>query len=135
MRVKIDAPQIVHEAIDGEVVVVNFKNGRYYSLEHVAAEVWDAIARGTSVPVIIERLTHRYEADPDEIARRVNEFVNILLKEGLVVSSNGVAEEPAAVRPDLVTGTRRPFQPPVAVLYNDMEGLLLIDPVHNAEDP
>src|SRR5205823_3881894 len=98
MRVKIDSPQIVHEAIDGEVVVVNFKNGRYYSLEHVAAEVWDAIAQGASVPIIIERLTHRYEGGHAEIARGVNEFVGILLKEGLVVASNGVPEDAVVVR-------------------------------------
>jgi len=135
MRVTIDAPQIVHEAIDGEVVVVNFKNGRYYSLENVAAEVWDGIAQGASVPSIIKQLTQRYEGDLAQIVQGVNDFVSILLKEGLVVATNGVAEAAVPVRPDLVNGSRRPFQPPAVVLYNDMEGLLLIDPVHNTEDP
>ena len=135
MRVKIDSPQIVHEAIDGEVVVVNFKNGRYYSLEKVATEVWDAIAQGASIPSIIAQLAERYEGDRADIERAVNDFVSILVKEGLVVVSNGGADAAVVVPRPAPGAGRPPFQPPTVVLYNDMEGLLLIDPVHNAEDP
>ena len=90
------------------------------------------------MPDIIEYLAARYEGEHTEIARGVNDFVSMLLKEGLVVLADGLGSNPAVYSGPVTnsdTGGRQPFQAPVLVLYNDMEGLLLIDPVHDAKEP
>ncbi len=135
MRVTIDSPQIVHEAIDGEVVIVNFKNGRYYSLESVAAVVWDCLVQGMAVPDIVGHLAARYAGGGAAIADGVNSFVGVLLKEGIVVPADeaeGSAELPRLLANGNGSHDRPAFQPPAVTCYNDMEGLLLIDPVHDA---
>jgi hypothetical protein len=138
MRVTIDSPQIVHEAIDGEVVIVNFKNGRYYSLENVGAVVWDCLARGMTLPAIVAHLEARYEGDGAAITEGVNTFVTVLLKEGIVVPADDAgapADSPHPPAPKNGASDRPAFQPPAVTCYNDMEGLLLIDPVNDAGGP
>ncbi|MEI6331186.1 MAG: hypothetical protein WCP16_18235 [Pseudanabaena sp. ELA645] len=43
MKFKINTPNVVHELIDGEVIIVNLKKGDYYSLLSTSAKIWTGI--------------------------------------------------------------------------------------------
>ena len=49
----IDAANIMHEVIDGEVVVVNLENGTYYSLDGVGADLWVRLADGSTLEALV----------------------------------------------------------------------------------
>ena len=62
---RIKEPSVCHEVIDGEVVVVDFDSGDYYSMVGSAALIWGALANGASIEQVWARLGL---TDPD--ARR-----------------------------------------------------------------
>jgi hypothetical protein len=137
LKVAIRSAEIVHEMIDGEVVIVNFTSGRYYSLENTGGEVWQFIGEGLPVEVIADRLANRYEGDKAEIKQAVESFVNVLMNEGIVQRTsedNGTGAQAVAEstsdRPS--TPVAKKFELPTVTFYNDMEGLLLLDPAFGA---
>ena len=47
------SPNIIHDIIDGEAVIVNMENESYYSIDSVDAVVWDCIEKGMSISQIV----------------------------------------------------------------------------------
>jgi len=39
-------PDVVHETIDGETVIVNLENGIYYSLRNSGVDMWNLLEAG-----------------------------------------------------------------------------------------
>ena len=50
--------------LQGEVVILNFKNGEYYGLNAVGARIWNLIRQPKSVNEILNVLLQEYEAAP-----------------------------------------------------------------------
>ena len=44
---EINAPDVVHEVIDGEAIMINMTTGSYYSLDGVGAAVWEIPPAGS----------------------------------------------------------------------------------------
>lgn len=129
---RIDAANIMHEIIEGEVVVVNLENGAYYSLDAVGAELWERLTAGSTLEAMVDDVAARYDADRTIVAHGVSEFLRHLANEKLVVAAagNGLAH-PSSVAPD---APKRAYADPVLHKYTDMEELLLVDPIHEVED-
>jgi len=81
MKFKINTPNIVHELIDGEVIIVNLKQGDYYSLLNTSAEIWTEIEREQSSAQIVAQLTQHYQEEPEIIAQGVQLFIDQLIEE------------------------------------------------------
>ena len=135
-------PNVIHEVIDGEAVIVNLKNGTYYSIDKVGAELWDYIDKGFSVPTIIERLQARYVGSPESISQSVEKLITQFQSENLIVPKNGGHAEDAATNGmeqkasgnGEETEEKLPFEEPKLEKYSDMEDLLLLDPIHDVEE-
>ena len=132
MRCEINKEDIVHECLDGEVVIVNLKNGRYYSLVETASQVWSGIVSG-SCSWQIERELRQQFCDPEAlISPSLSGFLREMEEEGLL---RLVAQDP----PDLPAPTcseaeAPPYRPPVLNKHTDMESLLLLDPIHDVSE-
>jgi hypothetical protein len=129
---RVNGPDVVHETIDGEVVVVNLKNGTYYSTEHSGTDIWSGIERGLSLKNIICALKSRYSGPPDEIEAGVELMLSQLLQEKLIVA----CEQPSdAAGSEWLAATQvTRFEAPVIQKYTDMEELLALDPIHEVGD-
>ena len=44
-RVRVNGPDVMHETIDGEVIVINLTSGNYYSVRGVGADIWSRDCR------------------------------------------------------------------------------------------
>ena len=125
--------QVLHETIDGEVIVIDLGTGTYYSLRGTAAEVWGLVVRfpGVAASELAHVLAARYGNGTGDIEAAVAQFVSALHDEGLLQALNGTAPattvEPSAASNGEPAGT---FAPPVLEKYTDMQDLVLIDPVH-----
>jgi hypothetical protein len=126
-------PDVVHETIDGETVIVNLENGIYYSLRESAVDVWGLIEAGANLDEITSVMTDRYEGSAEVMREAVTELLLSLQREGLVeVSSTkrpGSQTSPAAQ-----AGKKRKFEVPLLEKYSDMQQLLLLDPVHEVDE-
>ena len=131
----INAPAVVSEIIDGEVVIMNLTSGNYYSSDQVGAVIWGWIEAGKTFRDIEQGLALRYAAGAEDLTATLTAFVDRLLEEKLVreialgptpVADNGHALNGAA-------GGER-FVAPALHVYTDMQDLLLLDPIHDVDE-
>ncbi len=127
-RFQVNAPQIAHETIDNETIVIDFESGIYYSLREVANQVWIWLATGATVAEIVDWTVAHYTGDRAEIEQSVELFVTALLRESLIAK----AEKSSTVAPPQ-SETKQPFVVPILEQYTDMQDLLLLDPIHEVD--
>lgn len=130
-RYHIDSENVMHETIDGEVVIVNLETGTYYAFDGTGEFIWNRLCSGgASLADIIGDVRGRYTGDDGDIVEGVTRFFQALQKEKLLVAGEGgdATADPAAPAPDM-TG----FSRPQLNIYTDMEALLLADPIHEVE--
>ena len=129
---QVNTPKVSHENIDGQIMVINFDTGAYYTLQAAALTVWDQLVHGATLEDLVAAVSGAYRGDTAEIRRTVEAFLDELLREDLVVQRAGVAAapRPAATAP----ATPVPFTPPQLDKYTDMQDFLLADPVHDTDE-
>jgi hypothetical protein len=80
-RYRINSQKIAAETIEGEVVIVNFVNGNYYSLNNLAADVWNWLVDAHTVTEIVAHLRTVF---PEMDGHTIDDFVNALVKDDLL---------------------------------------------------
>lgn len=125
-RFRINAENVVHETIDGEVIAIDLGSGSYYSLSGSAPVVWELLETGAAAAEIGAALAARYAAEPGTIEAAVEDLLTRLRENGLIVVAETAVPpqvpEPAEQRGDFVA--------PVFELYTDMKDYFLLDPIH-----
>ena len=130
-RFRVKSPNVMHETIEGEVIVIDLTTGSYYSLRDAGAEIWHSIEQGTDEAEIDDGLQDRYEAPREEIVAAVGRFLDELAGEGLIEPSEGAPAAPSApAAPAQRVNGRVPFVAPLIEKHSDMQDLILLDPVH-----
>ncbi|WAT18945.1 PqqD family peptide modification chaperone [Aurantiacibacter sp. MUD11] len=125
---KIKSEDLIHENVNGEAIVLSIKTGTYYNLEGSAADIWAALEKGASISQLVELMQRRY--DPvAEMQQDITDFLDRLIKENLV-------QEVADALPpeDLGQKASSAWQKPELVIYEDLQELLTIDPIHDVTD-
>ena len=124
-------PAVVDEMIDGEVVVIDLRSGSYYSLVESAAVIWALLAAWPTHDEVAASLGRVYTADPEQCFAASGAFLDVLVAEGLVVQLDGGEGRDAG--PDLpkVAG---PLPEPRLEKFDDMQQLILLDPVHEIDE-
>jgi hypothetical protein len=136
MKFKINTSNIVHELIDGEVIIVNLKQGDYYSLLNTSAEIWTEIERGQSSAQVVAQLTQNYQEEPEIIAQGVQLFIEQLIEEGIITELAGDIQENEIISHGFGNNSidKPPFEMPKLSKYTDMEDLLALDPIHEVDE-
>ena len=132
VHMRVNAPQVIHESIDGEVIIINLTTGNYYSTKGSGADVWDLIEQspGLTSGDVVDALELRFDASVEALAPAVDAFVTSLRAEGLVVDTEaGIV---ASERPPLPHGSAA-FIAPMLEKFTDMQDLVLLDPVHEVD--
>jgi hypothetical protein len=121
-------PWITHEHLDDQVIMINLETGAYFALEATAADCWSALVGGAAFDDIVSYVVRRYDVDESSAARDVDVFIDALTAEGLVQRST----EPTIPLADDGTITpRAAYRAPVIEKHDDLEELLLLDPIHD----
>jgi hypothetical protein len=130
---KVNAPAVVAEIIDGEAVIMDLASGHYFSTRHVGCDIWRGVERGLTRSSIARTLVARYEVDESAAGAAVDMFVRDLLERNLVVEVSASAGNGDAPEAESAAARRRDFAPPVLEAYSDMEEMLLLDPIHDVD--
>lgn len=117
-------PQCSADDFDGEIVAINLDTGIYYSIKDTAALVWHDLVDGHSVEALLDRLR-----DDADMQAAVSRFVDELLSSGLMRLSTDLSEPTSSPR----IASALPMAAPVLEPFGDMQDLLLLDPVHEAD--
>ena len=127
-RLCIGGPSVVHETIEGEVIIVDLDKGLYFSTDGVGASVWAMIVAGRSADEILLWANDALDAG-EGVVVDVAAFLDELRENELV---REVAEMPEADF-DLPAAPAT-YEKPTLHVYADMEELLLLDPIHDVSD-
>ncbi|MBW4576543.1 MAG: PqqD family protein [Aphanothece sp. CMT-3BRIN-NPC111] len=133
----INSPKVVHETIDGEVVIINLEEGTYYSLVKVGADIWNAVERRISFGDLIEEIQMRYSGDKEEIEESVKALIKELQQEELIISNDVSSTQENSFSVEIKTSDnleKIKFEIPKLEKYTDMQDLLLLDPIHEVEE-
>lgn len=123
-------PEIVHEAVDGEVIAIDLANGSYYSLAGSGPVVWELLGHGAGEAEVAEALAARFDGDEGEIGKAVAKLFDDLREHALVVAVEGEGAGPPPAAPN---GERTPFEAPRFEPYDDMKDYFLLDPIHEVD--
>jgi hypothetical protein len=128
-------PNVIHETIDGETIIIDLANGTYYSLVGAGPTIWDAITAGATTAGVVERALEAFEADRAEITPAVEAFLQELENQELIaVTDNGAGAAPVTGERASTPTERLPFVAPRLETYTDMQDIILLDPVHKVDD-
>lgn len=123
------AGNVISQIIEGEAVVINLDNGCYFTFNASGTDIWAGVESGADVDGIVDLLQRRYRIPSHDALGATCQFIETLDREGLVVDDGlgGVAVvadlDPAA-----------PFDDPSMQKFEDMQDLILLDPVHEVDD-
>ena len=135
---KINTPQVVHETIDGETILLNLDRGIYYSLNDTGTVLWALIENNYPTRQIIENLISHWEVSAEIIDSAINNFLEQLVAEGLVlpIQMGPVENMPNPIETILSSlgGKKTDFSKPLLSKYTDMKDLLVLDPIHDVDD-
>jgi len=131
--IRVKTENIVHQTIDGEVVLINLLTGHYFSIEGAGTAIWERISLGTTRMELQKLLESSYEGQPAELEAGLSRFLADLLEEGMIEYGSADSNEPLVPNSveSLSPATRQPFAAPVLNVYTDMKDFLLLDPIHD----
>jgi hypothetical protein len=126
-RFELNAPSVIGEAVDGEVMVMNLRDGIYYSVAGAAATIWPALTGGAALDAVAAAAQSATHVPLDRIAADLDAFVARLCEEGVLrPAGNGAASPADALRfADIAD-----YQGFVFERFDDMRAMLILDPVH-----
>jgi hypothetical protein len=121
-----DRPSVIDEVFDGEAVVVHLGTGSYYALNAAATQVWELVREGTTPSRLVETVSER---SGEEAGRLASSFLGELIEEKLLVA----CDEADVVDSRQMAGDGREAWrgPPELRRFDDLQELLLVDPIHD----
>ena len=132
-RFRVNSPRVMHETIEGEVILIDLETGSYYSLREAGAEIWGWIESGATEGQIVEALAQAYEGAPEEMGSAARALLEELRREGLIEPAGAEANGSLPGGPSVGAGARAAFRAPVLEKHTDMQDLILLDPVHDVD--
>lgn len=120
---KLNDRKAVSETLEGETMIIHLETGSYYSLNPAASVIWELILAGHGTIEILAYAARRYDGFTEDDVRS---FIESLVTDGLIVRSE-------AASPDLPEwdGSRESALAPAFERYDDMQEMLLADPIHD----
>lgn len=130
-RYRTNEPDVIYQQFDEELVAIYLPTGSYHSLNDAAGHVLLTLGQtGATLDEVVDALSAKYDAPAETIGSDVRAFVERLTCESLIVKSNAAAPAiaPAAPSPQ---AERLPYVPPSLQSFQDVQELLLLDPIHD----
>ena len=81
----------VSSEIDGESIILNLKDGKYYGLDKVGARIWDLIQEPKTVQQIQDELLEEFEVEPEACLQDLLALLRDLAEHQLIEVRNEMA--------------------------------------------
>jgi hypothetical protein len=124
-------PNVIHETIQGETIIIDLATGTYYSLLGSGPLIWDEVTSGATSSTVLARAVERFDAEPAEIEDAVEAFIGQLEEAGLIARSSETDGDAPGL--DATPAEKIAFAAPRLETYTDMQDIILLDPVHKVD--
>jgi hypothetical protein len=78
------ADGVISSDLNGEVVILNMKDGTYYGLGEVGHRVWELLREPVSVRNIHSVILNEYDVEPEQCEMDLLMLIESLLEQGLI---------------------------------------------------
>ncbi len=128
--IQLDSSNIAKEVFDNEVVMINIPLGKYYSVRGSAGvRVLEILEQPATHEEITKTIAAEYEVSHEQAAADVDAFLQHVENESLVLESREPAVEPMPLN----AAVKQAYAIPALEVFDDMQELILLDPVHDVE--
>ena len=124
----LNSSEISLERLNGEVVIISFNSGNYYSCVGSAADILSLVSKEVDRALWKEIICNKYKINDLPFAE-IDLFIDECLKEKIVVLVNSKLEGMYDLPNDF---TRNGWNTPTLKIYKDFQDLLLVDPIHDS---
>ena len=132
---RMNEPKVIHQLIDGEVVLIHLERGFYFCLDAVGSVVLQEIERQATDSQIVSAVVAKYIGDAAVIEKDVRQLLDELTAEDLIVSLPLAADAvTAAENCSTSASAKTPYLAPKLEKFTDLQELLLLDPIHEVEE-
>jgi hypothetical protein len=123
---------IRHDRLDDEVMVIDLKSGAYFAFLGAAADAWTLLVAGHEPEAVADRMAVRYGVSHEVVTDDITTFAGQLVVEGLLDDVRADHVDPVELGD--AAGTV-PYVAPAIEKFDDLADLLLLDPIHEVQEP
>jgi hypothetical protein len=109
------------KVMDGELVVINFHSGLYYSSVGVGTAIWQLLEAGQSLEAVAATIARDMHTEPATVEADVTGFLNQLLAADLIEAADGPTAE-------VTVEYSGAYATPTLTAFNDLEKSFALDP-------
>lgn len=77
-------PDVLHQFIDGEAVLLDLQSESYFGLNEVGSRIWELLREGHTLDSIHEILSREYDVEPEALQADMEQLITDLLAANLV---------------------------------------------------
>ena len=121
----VNGPDVISEDFDGEMVILNLANGRYFGLRGIASQIWSCIGEGHRPNTILASIA----AIQPSLVESSKSFLAQLVELDLIVERKEDTGASTASINALWTA-----ETPKIEVFDDLAELLLADPIHDVDE-
>ena len=92
VRVRVPDDVLVSE-LDGESVLLKLKSESYFGLDEIGTRIWTLLLESDSVQAVYDAVLSEFDVDADELLDNLTEFVDSLIRQGLLEVANETSEK------------------------------------------
>lgn len=81
------SPDALATRVGDEVVVVDLKTDKIYSLNRTAARIWELICADCDRAEVERRMLEEFDVTPGQLVQAIDELVTSMTQDGLLVRS------------------------------------------------
>ena len=90
-HIQIPEDVLFHD-LDGEAVLLNLENGKYYGLDRLGTEIWTMLSEDGHVARAYQAILDSYDVEPERLQADLLALLEKFAEQGLIV-----VQDPAAV--------------------------------------
>src|SRR5689334_12247429 len=118
----INAPDVVADNFEGEIVILNLANGHYYALQGIAQRIWPLLANGHTPESILASIAVKRP----ELGTGASALITRLIELNLIIATSEVS---AGTIDEGWQG-----EAPAIDVYDDLAELIFADPIHDVDE-
>lgn len=125
----INDARVVHEVVDGEVIIIDLESGVYYSTSGVGVDLWNLVRNAVSIDHLIDEIANAYGTSRQAVEPSIQAIVDEMCSEQLLTRTFDPSEDAipgSSMHPQATSA----FVPPRLEKHTNMSDLLLLDPIH-----
>lgn len=129
-RYRLNEPLVASQEIEGETILIHFDSGHYFCANPAGSMIIAQLCGGAGMQSVGASLQARFAVEAAEAMASTQRFIGELLAAGLMVPSD---ESPIDTPSPAVNSNRLAFEAPTLQKFDDLQDLLMLDPIHDVD--